>query len=170
VIYTPFVLGTSPGIQEASVGIDFFAPQSTTPTSTAYPTSSKPNVNDPGSSHTDPFFLQNIDSFGQEIPANVPFGSLAKRIAPAGECLFFDYGVVVLWGLTEAEEKKMLEYLHAFEEETLDSDDIETEEFHFHYNAFCQPRIYNDVITLKVFISLSVHVYTLALQSNAKRI
>ncbi len=100
----------------------------------------------------------------------MPFGSLAKRIAPAGECLFFDYGVVVLWGLTEAEEKKMLEYLHAFEEETLDSDDIETEEFHFHYNAFCQPRIYNDVITLKVFISLSVHVYTLALQSNAKRI
>ena len=151
VIYTPYVQGTSPGIPEASVGIDFFAPP---PTSDSRPATQT-------DSHTDsnPFFLQNIDSFGQEIPANVPFGSLAKRIAPAGECLFFDYGVVVLWGLTEAEEKKMLEYLHAFEEETLDPDDIETEEFHFHYNAFCQPRIYNDVITLKVFAVISYQYF-----------
>lgn len=147
VIYTPFVLGISPGMQEASVGIDFFAPRTTSASERTRPTTQS-------GSHTEsnPFFLQNIDSFGQEIPANVPFGSLAKRIAPAGECLFFDYGVVVLWGLTEAEEKKMLEYLHTFEEETLDPDDIETEEFHFHYNAFCQPRIYNDVITLKVLL------------------
>ncbi|CAG8839747.1 30367_t:CDS:10, partial [Gigaspora margarita] len=46
---------------------------------------------------------------------------------PIPEITFFDYGVVVIW----AEE------------------DVETEEFHFHYAASYQPRIYNDVITLK---------------------
>ena len=36
-------------------------------------------------------FTQNIDFFGQEIPSNLPLGSLAKRIAPVGEVVFFDY-------------------------------------------------------------------------------
>ena len=99
---------------------------------------------------THAFFLENVDAQGQGLPADLPFESIAKRIAPVGECFFFDYGVVVIWGLSEPEELRILEYLKAFEEEPLDPDDVETEELHYHYNPNCQPRIYNDVITLKV--------------------
>ncbi|RUS22981.1 hypothetical protein BC937DRAFT_94249 [Endogone sp. FLAS-F59071] len=101
------------------------------------------------------------------------------------EVFFFDYGVIVIWGMTEQDEVKMLKEVAKFEEEklsrgselgdgtgkrlilvqkagrpaylkppfdpysTTDGDDVETEEFHFHYNASYQPRIYNDIITLK---------------------
>ncbi|CAG8657687.1 19680_t:CDS:10 [Dentiscutata erythropus] len=65
------------------------------------------------------------------------------------EVIFFDYGVVVIWGMKEDEEKSLLRELVAFEDEKLSEKDVETEEFHFHYDASYQPRIYNDVITLK---------------------
>ncbi|TPX67419.1 hypothetical protein SpCBS45565_g03807 [Spizellomyces sp. 'palustris'] len=97
----------------------------------------------------DSFFEQNIDASGRTIPSNIPYDNLAKRIAPIGECLFFAYGVVVMWGLSEAEEQIVLKELEPFEEEKLGEDDIEIEEFVFHYNAYYQPRIYNDIITLK---------------------
>ncbi|KAI8927394.1 hypothetical protein BC831DRAFT_434903 [Entophlyctis helioformis] len=97
----------------------------------------------------DSFFDQNIDAAGKSIPGNIPNESLAKRIAPTGEILYFDYGVVVMWGLTQLEEHWILDDLEKFEEERLEPDDIETEQFHFHYHAFFQPRIYNDIITLR---------------------
>ncbi|KAF9953410.1 hypothetical protein BGZ72_005453 [Mortierella alpina] len=65
------------------------------------------------------------------------------------EVFYFDYGVVVIWGMTEQEESRLLQELSKFEEEKLDDEDVETEEFSYHYNSQYQPRIYNDVITLK---------------------
>ncbi|KAG0338989.1 hypothetical protein BG004_006981 [Podila humilis] len=65
------------------------------------------------------------------------------------EVFYFDYGVVVIWGMSEQEETRLLQELSRFEEEKLDDEDVETEEFSFHYNSQFQPRIYNDVITLK---------------------
>lgn len=83
------------------------------------------------------------------------------------ELLFFDYGVVVIWGMSEQEESRLLQELSRFEEEklgknvsrslflsqccrnrrllyrcpwTLDDEDVETEEFSFHYNSQFQPR------------------------------
>ena len=95
------------------------------------------------------FFDQNIDSRGQSIPTTIAYDRLAKQIAPVGEILFFDYGVVVMWGLSEAEELAMLDDLERFEIDRLEPDATETEQFYFHYNPHFQPRIYNDVITLK---------------------
>ncbi|KAH6574526.1 hypothetical protein BASA60_005433 [Batrachochytrium salamandrivorans] len=97
----------------------------------------------------DSFFDQNIDAAGKSIPGNIPYEDLAKRIAPIGEVLYFDYGVVVMWGLTEAEEHVILDDLERFEEDHLTASSIETEQFYFHYNTFYQPRIYNDIITLR---------------------
>ncbi|KAK3815471.1 MAG: hypothetical protein J3Q66DRAFT_378299 [Benniella sp.] len=65
------------------------------------------------------------------------------------ELFFFDYGVVVIWGMSEQEESRLLHEISRFEEEKLDEEDVETEEFSYHYNAEYQPKIYNDVITLK---------------------
>jgi uncharacterized Rmd1/YagE family protein len=92
------------------------------------------NLSSPTDS-TQPFLFQNIDSSGQEIPENYPVNLLAKRIAPYAEVLFFEYGVVVMWGFTLEEEGRMLDYLKLFEEDSLQEDDVQTEEFHFHYHV-----------------------------------
>ncbi|KNE57474.1 hypothetical protein AMAG_03185 [Allomyces macrogynus ATCC 38327] len=65
-----------------------------------------------------------------------------------GELFCFEYGVLVFWGFNEDEEKSIIRELAAFEDESLGSD-VETEEFVFHYNSNYQPRIYNDIISLK---------------------
>ncbi|KAF9116531.1 hypothetical protein BGX27_001825 [Mortierella sp. AM989] len=65
------------------------------------------------------------------------------------ELFFFDYGVTVIWGMSEQDESRLLQEISRFEEEKLDDEDVETEEFSYHYNSEYQPRIYNDVITLK---------------------
>ncbi|KAG1446317.1 hypothetical protein G6F56_009612 [Rhizopus delemar] len=73
------------------------------------------------------------------------------ELKPSGlpEVFLFDYGVVVFWGMTLKEEQRVLKLLEPFEEEKLEPDDIETEEFHYYYNESYQPRIYNDIITLR---------------------
>ncbi|KAG0166613.1 hypothetical protein DFQ30_006974 [Apophysomyces sp. BC1015] len=65
------------------------------------------------------------------------------------EMFLFDYGVVVFWGMTLQEEQRILKDLESFAEEKLEMDDIEIEEFHYYYNEYYQPRIYNDIITLR---------------------
>ncbi|KAI8338445.1 hypothetical protein BC941DRAFT_422935 [Chlamydoabsidia padenii] len=65
------------------------------------------------------------------------------------EMFLFDYGVVVFWGMTLTEEQRILKELKPFEDETLESDDVETEEFNYYYDENYQPRIYNDIITLR---------------------
>ncbi|ORY25105.1 DUF155-domain-containing protein [Rhizoclosmatium globosum] len=64
------------------------------------------------------------------------------------ELIFFDFGVVVMWGLTEEEEYEILEDVKAFEEESIDHSDLESEKFHYLYSRQQQARIYNDIITL----------------------
>ncbi|KAJ4858955.1 hypothetical protein T069G_07222 [Trichoderma breve] len=65
------------------------------------------------------------------------------------EVFLFDYGVVVIWGMTEAQEAKMLKDIAKFELEKLAPDDVETEHFNFYYTREYQARIYNDFITLR---------------------
>lgn len=65
------------------------------------------------------------------------------------EVFLFDYGVVVIWGMTASQEAKFLKELAKFELEKLAPDDIETELFNFYYTREYQARIYNDFITLR---------------------
>ncbi|KAI1334161.1 sporulation protein RMD1 [Xylariaceae sp. FL0016] len=65
------------------------------------------------------------------------------------EVFLFDYGVVVIWGMSPAHEQRFLKDIAKFEIEKLDSDDVETECFNFYYTRDYQPRIYNDFITLR---------------------
>ncbi|KAI9183166.1 sporulation protein rmd1 [Blastocladiella emersonii ATCC 22665] len=68
-----------------------------------------------------------------------------------GELFLFEYGVVVFWGFSATEERTLLRQFAPFESEPLDAADVEgtREEFSFHYNSSYQPRIYNDIISLK---------------------
>lgn len=65
------------------------------------------------------------------------------------EVFAFDYGVVVVWGMTVGEERRFLKEIARFEIEPLSPELIETEEFNFYYTREYQPRIYNDFITLR---------------------
>ncbi|KAI2613292.1 DUF155-domain-containing protein [Hypoxylon sp. NC1633] len=65
------------------------------------------------------------------------------------EVFLFDYGVVVIWGMSPAHEQRFLKDIAKFELDKLDLDDVETECFNFYYTNEYQPRIYNDFITLR---------------------
>jgi uncharacterized Rmd1/YagE family protein len=65
------------------------------------------------------------------------------------EVFLFDYGTVVIWGMTLAQEKRFLKEIAKFESEKLAPDDVETEEFNFYYTRDYQARIYNDFISLR---------------------
>ncbi|KOS16998.1 Sad1-interacting factor 2 [Escovopsis weberi] len=65
------------------------------------------------------------------------------------EVFLFDYGVVVIWGMSEVQEAKFLRDISKFEIEKLAPDDVESEHFNFYYTREYQARIYNDFITLR---------------------
>ncbi|KAH8841355.1 hypothetical protein MCOR27_000952 [Pyricularia oryzae] len=65
------------------------------------------------------------------------------------EVFLFDYGVVVIWGMTMAQERRFLKEIAKFETEKLATEEVETEHFNFYYTREYQPRIYNDFITLR---------------------
>ncbi|KAL7270431.1 sporulation protein rmd1 [Rhizina undulata] len=65
------------------------------------------------------------------------------------EVFLFNYGVVVIWGMTVEEEKRFLKEIAKFESEKLSEEDVQVENFNFYVTSSYQPRIYNDFITLK---------------------
>ncbi|KAL2212707.1 DUF155-domain-containing protein [Sarocladium strictum] len=65
------------------------------------------------------------------------------------EVFLFDYGVVVIWGMSAVQEKRFLKEIAKFELEKLAADDVEVELFNFYYTREYQARIYNDFITLR---------------------
>lgn len=68
---------------------------------------------------------------------------------PIGEVFYFDYGVVVIWGLGREEEERIMTELHPFERDPLAADEEELEEFQFLHDPARPPRLFNDVISLK---------------------
>eukprot|EP00127_Corallochytrium_limacisporum_P000583 Clim_evm10s20 gene=Clim_evmTU10s20 len=67
---------------------------------------------------------------------------------PVGEIFYFDYGCVVMWGLSEVQEREVLYELQPYEQKKLEKEEVQFDEFDFVYAESEQPRISNDVITL----------------------
>jgi uncharacterized Rmd1/YagE family protein len=65
------------------------------------------------------------------------------------EVFLYQYGVVVIWGMSLQHEQRFLKEIAKFEAEKLAPDDVETECFNFYYTQEYQARIYNDFITLR---------------------
>ena len=65
------------------------------------------------------------------------------------EVYLFEYGVVVIWGMTIKDEQRFLKDIAKFEVEKLAKDDVQTENFNFYYTKEYQARIYNDFISLR---------------------
>jgi uncharacterized Rmd1/YagE family protein len=86
------------------------------------------------------------------VPAAPPSAAVDQTLdthVHTPEVFLFDYGVVVIWGMSEAHEAKFLKELEKFEVEKLAIDDLQTELFNYYYTREYQPRIYNDFITLR---------------------
>ncbi|KAH7354271.1 hypothetical protein B0T11DRAFT_126125 [Plectosphaerella cucumerina] len=86
---------------------------------------------------------------GNDISAPLENGPDFDTEIHTPEVFLFDYGVVVIWGMTIAEEARFLKEITKFELEKLAPDDVETEFFNFYYTREYQARIYNDFITLR---------------------
>ncbi|KDR72594.1 hypothetical protein GALMADRAFT_252742 [Galerina marginata CBS 339.88] len=67
--------------------------------------------------------------------------------ATEAEIFLFDYGTVVIWGMSEAQERRFLSSIKRFEIDKLAPEDIEMEDLNYYYANYS--RIYNDVITLR---------------------
>lgn len=65
------------------------------------------------------------------------------------EVFLFDYGTVVIWGMSVEQEERFLKEIAKFETEKLGTDDVQTENFNFYYTSEYQARIYNDFISLR---------------------
>ena len=87
----------------------------------------------------------NISQSGEE-----KLDELVASDTAVGQVFYFEYGVTVIWGLTEDAEKTVLADVKPFENSPLDEDDHEEETF-----QFCQspdrtaPCLFNDIIMLR---------------------
>ncbi|KAJ5113722.1 Protein of unknown function DUF155 [Penicillium angulare] len=65
------------------------------------------------------------------------------------EVFLFDYGTVVIWGMTPSQESRFLSDISKFASSILSPDDTQVENFNFYYAREYQARIYNDFISLR---------------------
>lgn len=65
------------------------------------------------------------------------------------EIFLFDYGTVVIWGMSPAQESRFLSDISKFASSILSPDDTQIENFNFYYAREYQARIYNDFISLR---------------------
>ena len=104
-----------------------------TPYSYKRPASFRGSVNEsiPEISNSTPGLIR-LDDEGGEIDVEV-----------TGKCdvFLFEYGVVVLWGFTESEERGFLKEIVKFENEKLASGDLQVEEFNYYITKSYQPRV-----------------------------
>jgi uncharacterized Rmd1/YagE family protein len=103
-----------------------------------------------------PVLNDNEDLEGAERPPMIHADSDPQMETPdfdvlvhTPEVFLFEYGTVVLWGMTLQEEKRFLKEIARFEVDKLGKDEVETEEFNFYYTREYQARIYNDFISLR---------------------
>lgn len=65
------------------------------------------------------------------------------------EIFIFDYGTVVIWGMTPQQEQRFLHDMAKFSDAPLPPESVQTENFNFYYTKEYQARIYNDFISLR---------------------
>ncbi|RMZ81655.1 hypothetical protein DV737_g2428, partial [Chaetothyriales sp. CBS 132003] len=65
------------------------------------------------------------------------------------EVFIFDYGTVVIWGMSPDREQRFLNDMSKFSDSALPPESVQTENFNFYYTKHYQARIYNDFISLR---------------------
>lgn len=118
------------------------------PTSAALPAA----LNDEEAQHIQDAEDQDLDQDngdGDDTRSLMNFVDQQHRAINNGDVFLFQYGVVVIWGMSLEDEAKFLRDIAKFENEKLADDDVQVENFNFYVTSSYQPRIYNDFITLR---------------------
>ncbi|CED82936.1 Uncharacterized conserved protein [Phaffia rhodozyma] len=92
-------------------------------------------------------FAVDSEYSGDEQAPNKQFGQDGQGRVTKADVFVFEYGTVVIWGMTQEQEKRFISSLKRYEVERLSPDDIEMEDLNFYYANYS--RIYNDVIALR---------------------
>jgi uncharacterized Rmd1/YagE family protein len=109
------------------------------------------------SEQLDPEMIKTDDKVRAEERRDSEHSTKAAHTKPftGGELFIFDYGVLVFWNFSRAQELLMLEDLSDFAIRPLkdnpdDLEDMQIEEMHFQYDTTQKhSRIFNDMLTLK---------------------
>ncbi|KAI5293285.1 hypothetical protein KEM52_005686 [Ascosphaera acerosa] len=88
-----------------------------------------------------------LESATQHLQA--PDGPVFDTTVHTPEVYIFNYGTVVIWGMTLAEETRFLAEIQRFADSVLSEDDMQIENFNYYYTRDYQARIYNDFISLR---------------------
>lgn len=65
------------------------------------------------------------------------------------EVFVFEYGTVVIWGMSVTQERRFLGDMQKFADTPLPPENAQTENFNYYYTQDYQARIYNDFISLR---------------------
>ena len=113
---------------------------------------------DDGDDHQDPSSAHQIDTQPAElenaraedpIELDHPANSALDTVVHTPEVFLFEYGTIVIWGMTVGQEHALLKEMSRFEQEKLAPEGVQTENFNFYYTNEYQARIYNDFISLR---------------------
>ncbi|KAL4073573.1 DUF155-domain-containing protein [Scleroderma citrinum] len=93
--------------------------------------------------------LNPVVSSKHDNPSDVMKTKRSKfhAVPTEAEVYVFSYGTVVIWGMTEPQERRFLSSIRRFEIDRLAPEDVEMEDLNYYYANYS--RIYNDVITLR---------------------
>ncbi|WFD49344.1 sporulation protein rmd1 [Malassezia furfur] len=95
--------------------------------------------------------LQTISEEGEEGARNSGKQGTPKKPTSTlhfvPEIFIMEYGTIVIWGMSQTEEKRLLREIRKFEVERLAMEDVESEDLNWYLADYS--RIYNDVITLR---------------------
>jgi uncharacterized Rmd1/YagE family protein len=103
------------------------------------------NSGDPGNG--DSFYASRLPEFGPSMLDHQNAADFDLEVHTP-EVFLFNYGTVVIWGMTLRQEHRFLKDIAKFEVEKLAKADVQTEDFNFYYTREYQARIYNDFISL----------------------
>lgn len=105
------------------------------------------DISDTGHMHEPPVD-STTDTAASAVPRSEATPDLDTTIHTP-EVFLFDYGTVVIWGMTPAQESRFLSDVSKFATSILSPEDTQVENFNFYYAREYQARIYNDFISLR---------------------
>lgn len=105
------------------------------------------NVQEPGSGH--PMTTEGTSEAVEAPSSQVDQAQDFDTTIHTPEIFLFDYGTVVIWGMSPAHESRFLSDISKFATSILSPEDTQIENFNFYYAREYQARIYNDFISLR---------------------
>lgn len=100
--------------------------------------------------------------FGECLYASMCFNQTGKKY----DCFFYEYGVVVCWGMDESQESLVIKILSKYEDSPYRQGDVEIE--FFKYGITDNPFIINDIIYLNSENYFTKLVISIAIAQSVK--